>query len=305
MTDGLPPLSAIRVFEAAARLGNFTRAAKELGMTQAAVSYQIRILEDRVGLSLFRREPRGVTPTAEGAHLARRTGEALEILRQAYAEVRSQMEETLVISVLATFAAHVLAPRLGRFQVAHPEFTTRIDVNHKLVDLNAGEASVAVRAGTGDWPGLRADLLMRARYTPMLSPALIDEYGPLREPSDLLRLPLIDAADPSWRNWFAAAGIEAPDILQQKHHSLGAQFLEAQAAMAGQGVCLLTPEYYRDLLARGELVQPFDIVSEDDVSIWLVYPERRRNAPSVRAFRDWLLGEMHELTVQSRNLEQP
>lgn len=95
---------------------------------------------------------------------------------------------------------------------------------------------------------------MRARYTPTLSPALVEDYGPLREPSDLLSLPLIDAADLPWRNWFAAAGIEAPDILQQMHYSLGAQFLEAQAAMAGQGVCLLTPEYYRDLLARGLLV---------------------------------------------------
>lgn len=122
----LPPLPAVRVFEAAARHGSFTRAGEELGMTQAAVSYQIRLLEDRVGLPLFRRGARGVALTADGARLAERAGEALEILRQAFAEIRREGDETLVISALATFAAHLLAPRLGHFQIAHPEVTPAV-----------------------------------------------------------------------------------------------------------------------------------------------------------------------------------
>jgi LysR family glycine cleavage system transcriptional activator len=293
----LPPLAAIRAFEAAARHRSFTRAGDELGMTQAAVSYQIRQLEDRVGMPLFRRRPRGVVLTADGARLAERAGEALEILRQAFAEARHQGDETLVISALATFAAHLLAPRLGHFQIAHPEITTRVEVDHRLADLLAGEASVAIRGGLGQWPGLRADLLMRVDYTPMLSAAFIARRGRPETPADVRDLPLIDPDDPGWAQWFAAAGVAAPEPAGRARSYLGTQLLAAQAVLAGQGVGLLTPVYFLDQLARGELIQPFDILGVDEISIWLVYPERRRNAPAIRAFRAWLLGEMRNLGV--------
>ncbi|MEM8631355.1 MAG: LysR substrate-binding domain-containing protein [Pseudomonadota bacterium] len=291
----LPPLQAVRVFDAAARLKSFSRAADELGMTQAAVSYQIRQLEDRVGSPLFVRQPRGVSLTSTGRVFASKSAEALEILREAFAEARESLDATLVISVLATFATYVLGPRLGLFQIAHPRITTRIDVNHALVDLQAGEATVAIRAGGGQWDGLRADLLMRARYTPMLSPGLLKQFGPLKEPADILRLPFVDATDPSWENWFRAAGVSRADAAIRSGPSLGSQVLEAQAALAGHGVCLLTPAYFGDALRRGDLVQPFDIVSEDDMAIWLVYPKTRQNAPVIRAFRDWILEQMEEM----------
>lgn len=265
-------------------------------MTQASVSYQIKVLEDRIHSPLFHRQARGVQPTPIGQRLAQHSTEALEILRNAFAEARGQEDTTLVISVLSTFAAHILAPRIGRFQLAYPDYTVRINVDHRLADLLAGEASVAIRAGDGDWPGLGSDLLMFARYTPMLSPALLAEYGPLKHPSDLLDLPLIDATDPSWANWFATAGVTEFDSAQDPDHRLGSQLLEAQAALAGQGVCLLTPEYFQDQLERGVLVQPFDIISKDKVSLWLVYPERRRSTPAIRDFRKWLLSEIRELT---------
>ena len=291
----LPPLAAIRAFEAAARHGSFTRAAAELGMTQAAVSYQIKVLEDRVGMPLFSRRARGVTLTPDGAQLAERAGEALEILRQAFAEARHQSGETLVISVLATFAAHVLAPRLGRFQIDHPEVTTRVEVDHRLADLQAGEASVAIRSGQGKWSGLRADFLLRADYMPMISPAFVARYGTPETPASLRQLPLIDPDDPGWASWFAVAGVAAPPPERGGRNNLGTQILTAQAAMAGQGVSLLSPIFFREMLARGELIQPFDILCTETNSIWLVYPERRRNAPALRAFRDWLLSEMHSL----------
>ncbi len=294
-TAPLPPLAAIRAFEAAARHRSFTHAATELGMTQSAVSYQIRVLEDRVGVPLFHRLARGVSLTPDGKRLAERAGEALEILRQAFAEARHQSGETLVISVLATFASHVLAPRLGQFQIDHPEVTTRVEVDHRYADLQAGEASVAVRAGDGNWPGLRADLLMRADYTAMISPAFVARHGMPRTPADLRHLPLIDPEDEGWADWFAAAGLEAPDPQRSGRNSFGTQLLAAQATIAGQGVGLLTPLYFRELLARGDLIQPFDIRCSDSISIWLVYPERRRNAPALRAFRDWLLAEMRTL----------
>ena len=291
----MPPLTAIRAFEAAARHGSFTSAAAELGMTQAAVSYQIRVLEDRVGLSLFARRARGVTLTPDGARLAERAGEALEILRQAFADARHASDETLVISVLATFAAQVLAPRLGRFQIDHPEVTTRVEVDHRYADLQAGEASVAIRAGLGHWPGLRADFLMHPDYAPMVSPAFVRQHGLPRQPADLLDLPLIDAEDEGWAEWFKVAGLTPPRAPRGGRSLLRTQLLTAQAAIAGQGVCLLNPLLFTDMLARGELIQPFDIRWKDRISMWLVYPERRRNAPAIRAFRDWLLAEMRTL----------
>lgn len=291
----LPPLAAIRAFEAAARHGSFTQAGQELGMTQAAVSYQIRLLEDRVGVALFRRRARGVSLTPDGERLATRAGEALEILRDAFAEARHAGGETLVVSSLATFASHVLVPRLGGFHASHPGIAVRIEVDHRLADLLGGEASIATRAGAGRWPGLRADLLMPVDYTPVISPALIARYGMPRSPADLLDMPLIDPEDAAWADWFAAAGVPAPATGRGRGNFLGTQLLAAQGTIAGQGACLLTPLYFRDMLARGDLIQPFDLVRADNISLWLVYPERRRNAPAIRAFRDWLLGEMRAL----------
>ncbi|MBI1219764.1 MAG: LysR family transcriptional regulator [Rhodobacteraceae bacterium] len=295
MRPPLPPLAAIRAFEAAARHGSFTRAADELGMTQAAVSYQIKVLEDRVGSPLFQRRARGVILTAEGLRLAAGASEAMDILRDAFATARHQSAEVLVISALATFATAILAPRLGGFQIAHPKIGTRIDINHSFVDLLAGEASLAIRAGKGKWPGLHADRLMRSIYTPMMSAGFAAEHGPFHHPADLLRVNRIDASDPAWAYWFAAAGVAPPPPGPPDASWLGTQILEAQAAQAGQGVCLLTPVYFRDALERGMLVQPFDIVAEEDISVWLVCPERRRNAPAIRAFRIWLLDEMRAL----------
>ena len=289
------PLAAIRAFEAAARHGSFTAAGAELGMTQAAVSYQIRLLEERVGAPLFRRRARGVVLTAEGQRLAEPAGEAMAILREAFAEVRRDAGETLVISVLATFATHVLAVGLGRFQIAHPAITTRVEIDHRMVDLLAGEATVAIRSGQGVWPGLRADHLMRATYTPMVSRAFLERHGPLRRPEDLLTVPRLDADDPDWALWFRAAGVEPPPAAARPASSLGIQALDAQAVMAGHGAGILTPVYFRDALRRGDLIQPFDIVAEGTLSIWLAYPERRRNGPAIRAFRAWLLEEMRAL----------
>lgn len=263
-------------------------------MTQAAVSYQIKLLEDRAGQPLFRRLPRGVAPTAAGEALQRHASEALDLLRQGWADLRGGGEE-LVISTLTSFAAFILAPRLGQFQVAHPDITTRVDVNPRVADLLAGEATVAIRAGRGSWPGLAADLLIRGSYTPLITPALMEAYGPMEQPADLLRVPRVDAGDPAWALWFRAAGVAPPKPAEQ--HSLGTQMLEVQAALAGQGACLLTPAYARGLIASGALVQPFDLVTEDDISVWLVYPEARRDAPAIAAFRSWLLAEVADLAL--------
>ena len=291
----MPPLTAIRAFEAAARHGSFTSAAAELGMTQAAISYQIRVLEERVGAPLFLRRARGVSLTPDGVRLAARAGEAMEILRQAFAEVRHASEETLVISVLAPFAAYILAPRLQRFQIAHPTLTTHIEVDQRLANLQAGEASVGIRAGEGRWPGLRADYLLPGDYTPLISPAFVARHGLPATPEALRDLPLIDADDEGWSGWFAAAGLASPAPVTGGRSTLGTQILTVQAALSGQGACLLNRIYFADMLASGALIQPFDILWRDRTALWLVYPEQRRNAPAIRAFRTWLLAEMRQI----------
>lgn len=288
----LPPLSAIRAFEAAARLGSFTAAGVELGMTQAAVSYQIKVLEDRTGLPLFRRNARGVSLTAEGARLADRAGEALEILRQAFADIRRAGDETLVISVLHTMAQQILAPRLGAFQIAHPDITTRVEVESRVVDLLGGEATVAIRVGRGGWPGLAEHRLLKGTYAPMITPAFVARHGRPERPADFLDLPRIDEADEGWAGWFRAAGVDPPPVRAGGGTLFGTQSLTAQAAIAGHGACLLNPRLFRAELARGDLIQPFDILWTEKFSMYLVYPERRRNAPAIRAFRDWILAEM-------------
>lgn len=288
----LPPLAAIRAFEAAARHGSFTRAGEELGLTQAAVSYQIKILEDRVGLPLFQRGPRGVTLTPDGARLSGRAGEALQILREAFAEARQIRDERLVISVLPTVAQQLLAPRLGAFQIAHPTITTRVEVEDRLADLVAGEATVAIRMGKGEWPGTVAHYLMPAMFTPMISPAFIANHGQPRHPADFLTLPVIDPEDPGWAIWFKAAGVGPPKGPTRPGTLFGVQAFTAQAAIAGHGASLLNPGLFQTEIARGDLIQPFDILAQEDFAIWLVYAERRRNLPAIRAFRDWLLDEV-------------
>lgn len=288
----LPPLASVRVFEAAARHLSFTRAADELGMTQAAVSYQIRMLEDRVGAPLFIRRPRAVELTAIGDTLALAASKVLDQLNSAFEAVRQRASGVLSINVIPTFAVQKLSPVLGRFQIAHPDLATRITATRVLVDFASEDVDVAIRSGSGQWPGLRCHKLLQARFTPMLSLALVERHGPLRQPADLLKLPLVDPHDPWWLAWFSAAGVDASEIMKRPISSMGDQFLEAQVALGGMGVAILTPEFYRRELESGQLIQPFPLVEEMGQSYWLCYAERRRNVPKIKAFRDWLLSEM-------------
>ena len=294
MTSALPPLPAMRVFEAAARHGNFSRAAEELGMTQAAVSYQIRVLEDRVGAPVFVRHARGVALSEVGQRLSRPTREAFDLLRDAYSEARGRAGETLSISVTATFAAKILAHRIGGFQIENPAIAVRVDVNQTLVDFSRDEVDVAIRLGRGDWSDTRSEMIMPSTYTPMLSPDLAHRIGGVKQPADLLKLPIIEPSSPWWQRWFEAAGL--PDAMsgQGAGLELGAQLIEANATIAGEGVGMLTPSFYRRAVEQGRLLQPFELVLEDTMSYWLVYPESRRNAPAIKAFRDWLMSELNE-----------
>ena len=231
----LPPLAAVRVFEAAARHLSFTRAADELGMTQAAVSYQIKVLEERVGAPLFLRLTRAVALTQAGRLLAPATSEALDLLAAAFAAARKDTGGVLSLSVVPTFAAHWLAPRIGGFQLKHPDIAVRINATREIADFTRDDIDMAVRSGDGKWPGLVAHKLMEVDFAPMLSPRLADRLGAPAEPADLLGFPLIGPEDPWWAAWFAANGVAGYTPGGRPITRMGDQLLEARAAIGWTG----------------------------------------------------------------------
>jgi LysR family glycine cleavage system transcriptional activator len=294
MSNRLPPLSALRAFEAAARHLSFTRAAEELAMTQAAVSYQIRILEERVGSALFVRKPRQVSLTETGQALAIASTDGFRKIAEAYETARTGGQGTLSISTIPTFAANWLALHLGSFQMDNPKIAVRIETTDVLVDLARDNIDVGIRSGSvGQWAGLDAHFLFHETFSPMLSPALAASIGGVHEPADLLRLPIIDSGDRWWTTWFALVGIDASSSLSARPRSqFGSQAYEGRAVAAGQGVGILSPAMFRQELAAGSLIQPFDILGHDNQSYWLVHLSTRRNVPKIRAFREWLLAEL-------------
>lgn len=294
MADNLPSLAAIRVFEATARHLSFTRAATELGMTQAAVSYQIKVLEERVGAPLFLRRPREVVLTEAGQRLAPELSRAFDIMREAFSDLGQSEGGLLIVNTMHTFASQWLAPRLGIFQLRHPEIAVRLETTQRLVDFAREEVDVVVRAGLGSWPGLVAHKLLDVRFTPMLSPALAASIGGVNEPADILKLPLLDSDDPWWIRWLDAYGFPHDVLDRQTTPSTNMQTFDAIAAMAGQGVTLLTPEYFQRELAEGRLIQPFERIIDEGTGYYLAYPESRRNVRKIKAFRDWIVEEVQK-----------
>ena len=282
------PLNALRVFDSAARHLSFTKAGEELGMTQTAVSYQIKLLEDFVGSALFERKPRQLRLTENGKRLAPRVTDGLTTLVEAVSDLKQSTGGTLFIHTTPTFAARWLSRHLVSFQIENPDLAVRLETSQDFVEFSGLNVDLAIRAGSGNWPGLKSHLLMRGGFSPMLSPSLADSIGGVKTPEDLLKLRIIDPTDPWWTLWFTAAGIDDPSFLQRTGSRMGAQTFEAAAAIAGQGVAILTPEFYTDEIALGRLIQPFDILSYDAANYWLVYPENRSRSRKIALFCDWI-----------------
>lgn len=294
----LPPLAAIRAFEAAARTENFTAAAAELGMTQAAVSYQVKSLEERMGAPLFVREKGRVRLTPLGTRLLPSLSSAFDTIEAAFATHREEDESLLTITTTHTFANTWLAWRLGAFQIDHPELAVRMSASNEIVDLRSGEADVAIRAGRGDWEGLEHHELFKSSFTPMASPECVAtaerELGRKLQPQDLLDQNRINASDDWWLQWFDDSGVATDDgIFRRPGVRLDSQADEGHAAMAGQGFALLTPLLWKGDVAAGRLAVPFpDRVSTRGWAYWLIYPSERRMVPKIKRFREWLLAEM-------------
>ena len=288
----LPPLSAVRVFEAAARHENFTAAARELGMTQAAVSHQIRVIENHFGQQLFRRERQRVVLTEPARRAAALLGKGLDTIEAAFAGLRADDEAMLTISTTSTFANAWLAWRIGRFQVRYPDIAVRLLTQDALTDFAGDGVDVAIRSGHGPWPDVAAHRLLVQDFTPMCSQGFLAAQARTLVPADLFDLPLISPHDPSWGCWFREAGLTYPDDPPTAGLRLDSQANEAHAAMAGQGVAMLTPFFWKQDMTDHRLVLMFDQVSTLGQAYWIVYPEHRRLTRKIRRFRDWLLAEI-------------
>ncbi len=295
------PLNALRVFDAAARHLSFTKAGEELGMTQTAVSYQVKLLEENIGEPLFVRKARQVSLTEAGQKLAPKVADAFNTLREAVDNVRDTSDTTLTIHSTATFASRWLSRHLGAFQLEHPSIAVRLETSGTLIDFNQSDCDVAIRWSSDDGKGLIYHRLLRGVYTPMLHPALAESIGGLHKPEDLLRLRIIDPGDIWWSQWFKEVGIENPGLDRYPRSRLNVQAFEAAAAIASQGVAMLTPELYADEVALGRLYQPFEHLSTEGKNYWLVYPENRRNIRKIKLFRDWILKRIEESRPSTQN----
>jgi len=295
MSRRLPPLNAVRAFEAAARHLSVTRAARELNVTQAAVSHQIKALEDRLGLPLFRRINRGLQLTPAGQTLLPPVREALDRIADAIGLLTNSREgvSTLTVSTLPSFASKWLVLRLGRFRGEHPELDVRLYTSHELVDFTREDVDVAIRLGRPPWPGIRADLLMTEDIFPVCSPGLLQGPVPLKQPSDLKHhLLLHDDYMVTWAMWLAAAGVRGIDAER------GPRFTDSsiliQAVVDGQGVALARQVLVADDLAQGRLVRLFDVKLPGNYAYYVAAPPANFSRPAVAAFHQWLKQEVAE-----------
>ena len=283
----IPPLSAVRVFESAARHGNFTRAATELGMTQAAVSYQVKLLEARLGTSLFLRHKGRLSLTETGRRIAPLVSDSFDTLDRAFRLARAEDERVLTISTFQSFATNWLAARIGGFQIARPQLAVRLRSDDHYVDFAAEDVDVAIRNGPGNWPGLVAHFLMRVAIQPLASPDFIARNAPVESPGDVMQLQRLSPDDWWWIRWLTESGGVAGAAQGNPGIRLDSQMMEGNAAMAGHGVAILNALMWQNEIKTGRLVPlgPFAIANH---SFWLAYPEHRRHSPKIKAFRAWL-----------------
>jgi LysR family transcriptional regulator, glycine cleavage system transcriptional activator len=294
----LPGLPAFRTFEAAAKSLSFSRAATTLGVTPAAVSSQIRALEDQLGTKLFERTSRQVRLTAAGQILLTGVAEAFATLTRTVAQLAAADSRTLRVTCSGSFAAKWLLPRLERFRTAHPGVDVVIDASDTIVDLNAGGAAVAIRFGHGNYPGTYTERMFEEYVFPVCSPALLTGPHPLRTPGDLRYHPLIHlewqaSGDtwPDWRTWLLAAGVT--DIDSSHGVRISTFALASQEAIEGRGVALGNTSLVGDDLASGRLVRPFELSLKvaPNFAYYLVTPIAFADRPLVAAFRAWALAE--------------
>jgi len=258
-------------------------------MTQAAVSYQIRQLEDRVGLPLFLREKGRVRLSDAGKRLLPAITSGFASIEEAFAALSEEDADVLAINSSVTFGGTWLSSRIGRFQLRYPDLAVRISLDNALVDFARGGVDAGIRAGAGVWDGLRSEFLIRQHFTPICTAEFVEEHN-IRAPEDLLEVERLAPNDPMWAAWFAAAGIGTPP--PRRGVVMDSQMQEANAILEGFGVAMLTPFYWQHDLATGRLVQPFETLYLAHSSHYLVHPQGRAGVRKIERFREWLHDEL-------------
>ncbi|WP_077967670.1 LysR substrate-binding domain-containing protein [Ensifer adhaerens] len=288
----LPPLTALTAFEAAARLSSFTRAATELGVTQAAISRQIHLLEEDFGFPLFRRLHRKIELTEKGRLLSAAAGEAFNLIADTVADLRAEgPEDELAISATISFSHFWLLPRIAAFSRAYPEIKLRIITQDGRTSFGASDVDLAIRYGTGTWSDGQAEFLFEDEVFPICSADYLLTAGPIATPQDLVGHPLIssDIEDPTWTGWdewLAAFSVKAP----KRSRGLRCSFYTEAiyAAMNGQGIALGWSRLVGDLTRQNRLVRLTDASIRTRAAYFVVVPTRKPKKQSGRLFIEWL-----------------
>jgi len=285
----LPPLNSLKCFEAAGRLLSFTGAARELNVTQAAISHQIRVIEEYLGFSLFARYPRRLALTEQGKALLPEVIEAFDRVSAAIGSLnREQYSNMISVRLAPSFAAKWLSPRLKYFWLQYPEIDLCLYHANSAVDFEREEIDIAVTYGKGDWPGVVADKLLGLDFFPICTPAFMQNDRPLFDIDNLRYYTLLhDANHECWRDWLELAGVTGID--GNKGTIIDDTNVLIQAAIDGQGVALGSTTFVEDHIESGKLVKPFDVTLQNEFCYYVVCPESHLKNPAVMSFKEWLL----------------
>jgi len=288
------PIGPLRAFDAAARHLNVSAAARELSVTHAAVSRQVKQLEEWLGVTLFERLPRGLRLTPQGALLAEATEEAFGRLGQALADLAAgTARRTLRIATLSSLAAQWLTPRLGGLTREHPGVDIEISTSGRVVDLQREPFDLAIRFGRGVYPGLHVVPLIQPHEIAVASPELLAKGPPLERPEDLARHTLLhDESRAAWSYWLGRVGVNG--VHARSGLVLGERNVVLQAARGGQGVALASQEFVRADLESGRLVQLFGLAIPDEFAVYAVCLPQRLDDPLIVAVIEWLQREARD-----------
>lgn len=298
MVENMPSLPSIRAFEAAARHGSFAKAAAELGTTAASVSYHVRQLERQVGVPLFMRHPQKVTLTDQGEAIAPELTALFASLRATFVNAVDAYEGRLSLTALPTFGTAWLTPRLGRFRKKHKAIAIALDLSETAHDIGAGRYDAAIRNGGGRWTGLRSVRLFASVFTPLCSPTLKSAVRYIGDPRRALHVPLLGRPD-WWAAWYEQRGYRSIDLAKRFGMSLQAEYLDAAAAIAGQGVTIGSPLLFADDIKAGRLVPAHDFIADSGRAFWFVYPAVHEKSRKIVAFRDWIRAEAEQANAEN------